>query len=214
MQAHVHSQDPRGLRTRAALHGALLQLIEEKEIAQITVSELCREADIHRTTFYKHYADVPDFVRQQFAGILDDLIGLPLNSRFSYEDTPRIYREAATRVFAAVVQDRSVYRRLLGPGGDPGSQRALLDGLNARFTSAAENCLRFTDARVDPRAAGAAMAGAALSLAERLAHGDSDDVVAAVDAWLCCLPGWFAGGYGNRPGDVMYSEGGAPDRLR
>ena len=205
---HAHTQDPRGRRTRAALHAALLRLIEDRPIAQVTVSELCREADIHRTTFYKHYSDVPDFVRQQFAPILDELIGIPLNSRFSYEETPRVYREAATRVFAAVVGERAVYRRLLGREGDPGSQRALLDGLIARFTSAAENCLRFTGAPVDPEAAGAAMAGAALLLAERLAHGESTDVDSAVDAWLDCLPGWFAGGWGNRPGDVMYHEGG------
>jgi len=207
MQGHAHTQDPRGRRTRAQLHGALMRLLEDRTIRDITVSELCREANIHRTTFYKHYADVPDFVRHQFTDILDELIGVPLNSRFSFTDTPAVYREAASRVFAAVVQDRAVYRRLLGPEGDPGTQWELLEGLRARFTSAAENCLRFTGLPIDPQAAGAAIAGAAFSLAERLTHDETADVEATVDVWFSCLPGWFAGGWGNRPGDLMYRDG-------
>jgi len=202
----AHSSDPRGRRTREALHRALLAIMEEKPVAQITVSELCRGAAIHRTTFYKHYSDVPDFVGQAFAGIVDDLIGVPLNSRFGYDETPGIYRAAAVRVFTAVVRDRRVYRRLLGPEGDVTSQRAMLNGLVARFTSAAENCLRFTSAPIDPRIGGAAIAGATMMAAERLAFSDTRDVDAAVDAWLDCLPGWFVGGWGNRPGDAMYSD--------
>lgn len=199
--------DPRGRRTRAALHRAILTLIREKPIAEVTVAELCREAAIHRTTFYKHYATVSDFVGQAFADVVDDLISITPGSRFSHEETPRVYREALRRVFAALLDDRPTYRRLLGADGDLHFQRAMLDGLCDRFTSAAENCLRFTGAPVDPRAAGAALAGATLMVAERVVQGEDDDLEAMVDLWRTTVPGWFADGWGNRQGEILYRDG-------
>jgi AcrR family transcriptional regulator len=199
--------DPRGRLTRAALHRAILTLIRDKPIAEISVAELCREAAIHRTTFYKHYATVSDFVGQAFADVVDDLIAIPPGSRFSFEETPVVYREAVRRVFTAVLDDRHTYRRLLGPGGDLHFQRAMIDGLTERFTSAAENCLRFTGAPVDPAVAGAAIAGATVMVAERIAHGESEDVEAMIDLWRDTLPGWFADGWGNRTGEALYATG-------
>lgn len=199
--------DPRGRRTRAGLHRAILTLIRRKPISEITVAELCREAAIHRTTFYKHYATVSDFVGQAFADVVDDLIAIPPGSRFGFEETPQVYREAVRRVFTAVLDDRLTYRRLLGTDGDLRFQRAMADGLTGRFTSAAENCLRFTGAPVDAAAAGAAIAGATLMVAERIALGESDDVEAMIDLWRTTLPGWFADGWGNRPGEALYTEG-------
>lgn len=47
--------DARILRTRAALHTAIIDLSSEKQIIDITVSELADHAGINRVTFYKHY---------------------------------------------------------------------------------------------------------------------------------------------------------------
>lgn len=41
--------------TKQLLRSALLRLMEHKEIRKISVSELCAEAGINRTTFYLHY---------------------------------------------------------------------------------------------------------------------------------------------------------------
>lgn len=196
--------DPRGRRTRAALHRAVLRIMEDKPISDISVAELCREAAIHRTTFYKHYATVSEFVGQVFADVVDDLIAIPPGSRFGFEETVRAYREAVVRVFSAVLDDRATYRRLLGPDGDLRFQRAMVDGLTGRFTSAAENCLRWSKADVDPEAAGAAIAGATMMVAERVALSEGTDLDVMVDLWRSTLPGWFADGWGNRPSDAMY----------
>ncbi|RGE20289.1 TetR/AcrR family transcriptional regulator [Leucobacter sp. wl10] len=48
--------DARIVRTRAALHGAIIQLATEKPVPDITVSELAERAGINRVTFYKHFA--------------------------------------------------------------------------------------------------------------------------------------------------------------
>lgn len=51
--------DRRVLYTKMFLRESLLALMEEKPIAKITTSELCRHAGINRNTFYRHY-DSPE----------------------------------------------------------------------------------------------------------------------------------------------------------
>lgn len=50
--------DRRILRTKAAVQGALLHLLAQKPLSEITVTELSRAADVNRKTFYNYYSDV------------------------------------------------------------------------------------------------------------------------------------------------------------
>ncbi|MCR1992763.1 TetR/AcrR family transcriptional regulator C-terminal domain-containing protein [Bacillus subtilis] len=56
--------DRRSIKTKSAIKHAFLKLLQEKEINKITVSELSKEADIGRGTFYLHYKDVFDLYEQ------------------------------------------------------------------------------------------------------------------------------------------------------
>ena len=51
------SIDRRVARTRKLLQQALFKLTAEKGYAAVTVEEICREADVGRSTFYTHYPD-------------------------------------------------------------------------------------------------------------------------------------------------------------
>lgn len=53
----MKKKDLRVQKTEKALQDALLKLMESKTIEQITVNELCCEAQIRRATFYTHYED-------------------------------------------------------------------------------------------------------------------------------------------------------------
>lgn len=44
--------------TIAAIDAAFISLLKEKELKDISVSELCEKAEINRSTFYENYADV------------------------------------------------------------------------------------------------------------------------------------------------------------
>lgn len=46
------------LRSRELIRGAFLELLEEKDISDITVTEIIRRTGLNRTTFYAHYPDV------------------------------------------------------------------------------------------------------------------------------------------------------------
>ena len=51
------SIDRRVVRTRSLLQQALFRLVAEKGYTAITVEDICREADVGRSTFYTHYPD-------------------------------------------------------------------------------------------------------------------------------------------------------------
>lgn len=48
----------RSLETEECLKNTLISLLKDKELADISVTELCEAADVNRSTFYAHYDDV------------------------------------------------------------------------------------------------------------------------------------------------------------
>lgn len=52
------------IRSKNLIKKALAKLIHTKDVSKITVSDIIREADISRGTFYAHYADVKSVVEQ------------------------------------------------------------------------------------------------------------------------------------------------------
>ena len=70
MNEHVNGVDPRVRRTRQLLQQALLELMQEKRFASVTVHEIAERATVNRATFYTHFADKYDLldsvIREQF----------------------------------------------------------------------------------------------------------------------------------------------------
>src|SRR6266852_538940 len=70
MNEHVNGVDPRVRRTRQLLQQALLELMQEKRFASITVHDIAERATVNRATFYAHFEDkysLLDFIiRGQF----------------------------------------------------------------------------------------------------------------------------------------------------
>lgn len=60
----LNHTDRRVKRTTKALKDALFELLETKNINQITVTELTTLADVNRATFYFYYNDIHDMLRQ------------------------------------------------------------------------------------------------------------------------------------------------------
>jgi len=54
--------DRRIARSKKALRGALIALMEESGAGGFTVNDLCAKADLNRGTFYNHYQDIQSFV--------------------------------------------------------------------------------------------------------------------------------------------------------
>ena len=59
--------------TKNIIKTTFLKKLEEKEINKITVSEICKEADVNRATFYRYYLDVYDLLDSIEAEFVDNL---------------------------------------------------------------------------------------------------------------------------------------------
>ena len=64
--------DRRTLYSRMIIKEALLSIMKTKEYGQITVTDLCREAEISRGTFYTHYDNLSQVIDALFDDVLDN----------------------------------------------------------------------------------------------------------------------------------------------
>ena len=70
-------EDNRIRYTKRVIKEKFLELLDEKPINKITVTELCSKCEINRATFYRHYDDVYDLMNKlemQFTAELKDAI--------------------------------------------------------------------------------------------------------------------------------------------
>jgi len=70
------------LRSRKLINSALADLLQEKPLEKITVTDVVNRAGINRGTFYAHYRDIPDvidhLIQQTFSHIRDAITREPM----------------------------------------------------------------------------------------------------------------------------------------
>lgn len=71
-KAKAHREDRRVARTRRALREALLELIQEKGYAAVTVEDITERANLGRATFYLHYKDKEELLLEQFSELASE----------------------------------------------------------------------------------------------------------------------------------------------
>lgn len=112
--------DKRIINTKKKLTNALLIILKTKRIKDITVLELCKEAHINRTTFYKYYKDIDDLLNKIEESLLSDLEQYIINIK-------RNYLISFTSQIIETIKDRKeIYTKLLGKNGDHTFLRKIL----------------------------------------------------------------------------------------
>ncbi len=69
------SMDKRTKKTKQRIQDAFFDLMKDKPLEEIRVIDICKAADINRSTFYAHYEDMPCLVRSLKDEIADKLLG-------------------------------------------------------------------------------------------------------------------------------------------
>lgn len=99
--------------TKKKLRNALLTLMQEKPVGEITVKELTELADVNRGTFYFHYSDIFSLLHQiedvffeQFVEVID---------RFDTADEPLVY---LTALFTFLGENSDMVGIMLGVNSD------------------------------------------------------------------------------------------------
>lgn len=110
--------DRRVIKTRKQLKKGLAALMKEKSVNQITVKELVEEVDINRSTFYLHFKDIQDLLREieenmeaQIKRAIEEhpIVSGNENAFYFIED-----------MFRVLDEEREISKALIGPNGDMG----------------------------------------------------------------------------------------------
>lgn len=110
--------DRRVIKTRRQLKKGLAALMKEKSVNQITVKELVEEVDINRSTFYLHFKDIQDLLREieenmdaQIKRAIEEhpIVSGNENAFYFIED-----------MFRVLDEEREISKALIGPNGDMG----------------------------------------------------------------------------------------------
>ncbi|MEY9977589.1 TetR/AcrR family transcriptional regulator [Lysinibacillus sp. RC79] len=68
-------QDPRSIRSKRVFKEAAVDiLIENPDISKLTVQKIAQRAELNRATFYLHFLDINDLLKQVVYDIFDDLL--------------------------------------------------------------------------------------------------------------------------------------------
>ena len=91
--------DRRVVKTQAAIHRALEELVCEKPPHRITVAEITRRANIHRKTFYLHYNSVDELFREELESMEQDYADTidAIPPTMTIADINRVFFDFATR---------------------------------------------------------------------------------------------------------------------
>ncbi len=67
-------EDLRITKTKTAIKEAFISIIKDDNTSKITVTEIAKQANINRKTFYLHYNSIEDLMSEFFAGMLRCLL--------------------------------------------------------------------------------------------------------------------------------------------
>lgn len=99
------------VRSRKLIKEALADLLQEKPLDKITVTDVVNRAQINRGTFYAHYTDIPDVIQhlihQTFSNIQEVLSQPPL----PIMDIPHAL---LSRIQKILEEDLNFYQKILG----------------------------------------------------------------------------------------------------
>ena len=104
------ASDRRTQRTRQTLSHALIDLIQEKRYAAITVQDICDRANVGRSTFYAHYQDKDDLLASNFQEVMDSL-----GSQIQLHEGKFVF--PVTPLFQHIQEHHHLYKALVWGGG-------------------------------------------------------------------------------------------------
>ncbi|HEY8344997.1 MAG TPA: TetR-like C-terminal domain-containing protein [Bacillota bacterium] len=122
--------DRRVKYTKMVLRESLIKLLHDKPISRITVKELCAEADINRATFYTHYTDQFDLLKQIASQFIAD-VNSYLNS-FALEQGEPGLLQLILKILEYAAENRELCRVLLGRNGDMDFQTNIMQIVKER----------------------------------------------------------------------------------
>jgi len=110
--------------SRMVIRESLIELMKSKSILSVSVKDICGLADISRSTFYDHYKDQYDLLKQ----IEDETLAYFEDMLNKYKDkkTKKETNEMLEEMLTYIANNGSTIQVLLSENGDIGFQKKLL----------------------------------------------------------------------------------------
>jgi AcrR family transcriptional regulator len=110
--------------TKMVIRESLTELMKEKSILGVSVKDICDLADISRSTFYDHYKDQYDLLKQ----IEDETLAYFEDMLIKYKDkqTKKETGQMVEEMLTYIANNGNTIHVLLSENGDIGFQKKLL----------------------------------------------------------------------------------------
>lgn len=122
--------------TKRLMKDALMELLEQHELVNISVTAICESADVHRSTFYKYYKDQADLLRDLEQDYLDR-VPVPSQNLGEFDEDELLAE--TTGFFDYVKQNEGAFRVLLGESTSSDFANRLIGLLCTKYSEADEN---------------------------------------------------------------------------
>lgn len=136
--------DRRVKYTKMLLKKGLVELMQENPISKISVKMLCEAADINRSTFYAHYSDQYDLLKQLEQEMIAELEKHISKEEFS-KQTPQTV-QALHQILVYIAKNEELFKVLLSENGDPSFQKEIMHLAQQRSITSLQS-----DQRIDRR---------------------------------------------------------------
>ena len=125
-------ENRRVLMTKRLMKDALMELLEQHELVNISVTAICETADVHRSTFYKYYKDQADLLKDLEQDYLDQ-IPMPTQDLAQLEEDELLAQ--TTAFFDYVKRNEAAYRVFLGETSSSDFATRLIELLCSNYAS-------------------------------------------------------------------------------
>ena len=109
---NLNKNDLRVKKTKNALYNTLMELMKTKSFEEIKVSDICNAALINRSTFYAHYNDKYELLKDAIDNLKNSLIE-ELNKNVKTSNTKEYYLEMISILLNHIEEKRNIYQQIM-----------------------------------------------------------------------------------------------------
>lgn len=129
--------DRRVARTKRSIRMALIKILAEKSLDNVTVTELSKAADINRKTFYNYYGDVSMVVDEIENEIVADFASAINN--IDFQEISRDPSDIFLRLARLIERDLEFYARVFAAKGQASLLQKIVEPLKKQLWESFED---------------------------------------------------------------------------
>ncbi|MDT8860251.1 TetR/AcrR family transcriptional regulator [Alkalihalobacillus sp. MEB130] len=121
------------VRSKKLFKKTLLSLLKEKHFEEISITEIVKEADFNRGTFYFHYEQKEDLLEEMIDDVFTELRKAFRHCYVSSDEEVNIIELSTIGLFDHFIKNKEFYQTMLGPNITFNFQNQLIEIMKKHF---------------------------------------------------------------------------------